>query len=84
MRPAGASTVPDALRYDIPVPTVDMTPKYSSADGTTADTSDVTQPAKKSPTSPWPEVGVDDGHHKHERAYRTRAGRAVKPRDILN
>jgi hypothetical protein len=85
LRPAAAPTVPDAPRYDIPMPTVGMIPTYSSADGTTADTSDVTQPAEEmTPTSPCPEVGVDEGHHKHERAYRTRAGRAVKPRDILD
>jgi len=68
-------TVPDAPRYDIPMTTADMTPTYSSADGTAADTSDVTQLAEEiTPTSPCPDVLVDQGDHKHENLYRTRAG----------
>ena len=58
LRPDAAPTAPDAPRYDIPMPTVGITPTYSSADGTTADTSGVTQPAEEvTPTSPCPEVG---------------------------
>ena len=64
---------------------VGMKPTYSSAAGTTAGTSDVTQPAEGiTPTSSCPEVGVDESHHKHEPANRTRADRAVKTRDILD
>jgi len=71
LRPAAAPTVPVAPRYDIPMPTVGMTPTYSSADAATADTLNVAQPADQiTPTSSCPEVVADEGHHTRKSAYR--------------